>query len=348
MALKVEEHDNGSLKCVKWKTELKNESGISDANFRLTRFNSIYHYRVLCTYDRIVANPKTLDLNQEFLFGIELCLEQIKINDDESTSRKVANENFLDYHHALCDVWVTANKSEKFFLKKMTKNASDYWKSEVFGVGISTAFKSITTGCTPTFPLVDFEIWIKFHSFGESEAKALQNVANYLFVEQNNCDVKFCFEDDQQIGAHKKILSARSPVFAAMFKHDMLETQTGKVIIKDIDMEIFKELLHFIYYGRISEPVNEVKARPLLLAADRYGILDLKEDCSRKLISSIRLTNAICLLIWAHTNSVDQVKEAALDAVVRNGKKICFQDEWETLTLLHPDLCLLATRRMMN
>jgi hypothetical protein len=49
-----------------------------------------------------------------------------------------------------------------------------------------------------------------------------------LFVEHNNCDVTFSFEDDQQISAHKKILWAISPVFAAMFKHNKLEAKTRK------------------------------------------------------------------------------------------------------------------------
>jgi speckle-type POZ protein len=60
-----------------------------------------------------------------------------------------------------------------------------------------------------------------------------------------------------------------------MFKHDMLEAKTGEGAIKQIDQEIFKELLHFIYLGRTSEHLNEIKARPLFLAADKYEIMDL-------------------------------------------------------------------------
>jgi speckle-type POZ protein len=133
-----------------------------------------------------------------------------------------------------------------------------------------------------------------------------------------------------------------------MFKHDMQEAKTGKVDIKDIGLETFRELLHFIYLGRTSEPLDANKAKPLFLMADKYDILDLREDCSRKLVSSIQLCNAIELMIWAHKNSVDQVKKAALDVVVQSGKNICLQEDWEMLTILHPELCLLATRRMME
>jgi speckle-type POZ protein len=133
-----------------------------------------------------------------------------------------------------------------------------------------------------------------------------------------------------------------------MFKHDMQEAKTGKVSIKDFDLETFRELLHFIYLGRTSEPLDASKAQPLFLAADKYDILDLREDCSRKLLSSMQLCNAIELMIWAHNNSVDHVKEAALEVVVRNGKEICLQQDWEMLTIIHPELCPLATRRMME
>jgi hypothetical protein len=53
------------------------------------------------------------------------------------------------------------------------------------------------------------------------------------------------------------------------------------------------------------------------------------------------------VLIWAHTNSVDEVKEAVLNFMVQNRHSICLQNEWEMLTVMHPHLCVLATRRMM-
>jgi hypothetical protein len=61
----------------------------------------------------------------------------------------------------------------------------------------------------------------------------------------------------------------------------------------------------------------------------------------QSLVIEIKIS-AICLLIWAHTNSVDQVKEAALDAVVRNGRKICFQDEQCTCMSFHEKILKLS------
>jgi hypothetical protein len=66
---------------------------------------------------------------------------------------------------------------------------------------------------------------IKFNNVGVSEMKALKQTTDYLFLQQTNCDIRFYFEDGQHIGGNVNILSARSPVFAAMFNHDMQEAK---------------------------------------------------------------------------------------------------------------------------
>ncbi len=178
--------------------------------------------------------------------------------------------------------------------------------------------------------------------------KALKTLTDYFYFEQANWDIKFEFKDGQLIGGHKKILSARSPVFAAMFSHDLKETTTGRVRIEDFQLVIFKELLHFIYLGRTQEPLKNDTAQPLYEAADKYDIVDLKQDCVRFLLNKICLVNAIDLLIWADHNSANEIKEEALKLVVSNGKAISKTKEWEQLTKKYPDLCITATRRMLD
>ena len=50
---------------------------------------------------------------------------------------------------------------------------------------------------------------------------------------------------------HKAILSARSPVFAAMFKNAMKESKTGIIKIYDVSQCAMKELLRFMYTGKV-------------------------------------------------------------------------------------------------
>jgi speckle-type POZ protein len=131
-----------------------------------------------------------------------------------------------------------------------------------------------------------------------------------------------------------------------MFQHDMQEKKTGKVVIKDIKPDIFKVLLHYMYSGRTSAPLNQKTAQLMFMAADKYNIDDLKEYCATFILSQMQATNALDLLIWAHLNSIEKIKEASLNFVAANGKVIFQTSEWEKIITAHPDLCLLVTRRV--
>lgn len=172
-----------------------------------------------------------------------------------------------------------------------------------------------------------------------------------MFVQQTRCDVQFYFADDQSIGGHISILSARSPVFSAMFLHEMSETKTGKVDITDIDFDVFKEMLYYIYSGRISSPFRWInqndkkKAKSLYEVADKYDIDDLKNECVNFLSRLVRVTNTISMMLWAHIHSASRLKQKTLEFFLDHEKEVCQLDDWNMLMKNHPDLCLQATRQ---
>lgn len=61
--------------------------------------------------------------------------------------------------------------------------------------------------------------------------------------------------------------TARSPVFQAMFEHEMEERKHNRVDITDVDHEVLREMLRFIYTGKASN--LEKMADDLLAAADK-------------------------------------------------------------------------------
>lgn len=63
---------------------------------------------------------------------------------------------------------------------------------------------------------------------------------------------------------------ARSPVFAAMFEHEMEERKQNRVAITDVDHEVLREMLRFIYTGRAAN--LERMADDLLAAADKVSL----------------------------------------------------------------------------
>jgi hypothetical protein len=263
-------------------------------------------------------------------------LKQLEDSNNGSSSSEENKTEVEKYYREPCTVWMTCGenkKATKFFFKK--SSTSSEW--------ISTDFSF-----TPLPRQLTFRIWIQFNTFGLGEMNVLVNQMTDMFLQQTNCDVQFHLPRNQKIGGHIFILSARRDVFAAMFKTDMKEAKTGKVVIKDIQPEIFKELLHFIYSGRTKDSLTEETAQPLIIAADKYDIKSLKKEGVRYLLTQIRADNAIELLIWGHLHSAEKLKNAALNFVAENFKTIFETDEWRELTEKYPELCLLTTRRMVE
>jgi len=94
-------------------------------------------------------------------------------------------------------------------------------------------------------------------------------------VNRKMTDVEFLV-DEETFGAHRSLLSARSPVFAAMFTSGMKEASTGQVSIKDIDPITFRNFLKFLYTGML-EPLTVNKE--LFSVADKYRVETLMELC---------------------------------------------------------------------
>ena len=71
--------------------------------------------------------------------------------------------------------------------------------------------------------------------------------------------------------------AARSPVFRAMFEHEMEESKFNRVEIADISREVFKEMLCFLYTG--TSPNLDEMAADLLAAADKASVCRRKRLC---------------------------------------------------------------------
>jgi len=91
-----------------------------------------------------------------------------------------------------------------------------------------------------------------------------------LFESQKFSDVILCV-GGKEFFVHKAILAARSPVFAAMFEHEMEEKKQNRVDITDMDPEVLREMLRFIYTGKA--PFLDKLDAELLAAADKVSQL---------------------------------------------------------------------------
>uniref|UniRef100_A0ACB8G2N7 Uncharacterized protein n=1 Tax=Sphaerodactylus townsendi TaxID=933632 RepID=A0ACB8G2N7_9SAUR len=123
------------------------------------------------------------------------------------------------------------------------------------------------------------------------------------------------YVEGKEFKAHKSVLSARSPVFNAMFEHEMEESKKNRVEINDVDPEVFKEMMRFIYTGKA--PNLDKMADSLLAAADKYALERLKVMCEEALCSSLSVENVADILILADLHSAEQLKAQAIDFINR-------------------------------
>jgi hypothetical protein len=120
-----------------------------------------------------------------------------------------------------------------------------------------------------------------FMDFGtkEMDEKIIINGLEGMFVTQTLCDVHFQFKDGQSVGAHILILSAGSPVFSAMFQSGLLESKSRIVDIDDIEFDVFRQLLIYLYTGMAPKVTEESITQLLFVASDKYGVEALKNKC---------------------------------------------------------------------
>ncbi|KAE8770710.1 Speckle-type POZ protein-like protein [Hordeum vulgare] len=94
---------------------------------------------------------------------------------------------------------------------------------------------------------------------------------------------------------------------------------TGKagdlIEIDDMEADVFKSLLHFIYTDSLPEKTHEdvVTASHLLVGADRYDIERLKLICEEKLCNHIDTEMVATSLALAEQHNCHGLKEACFE-----------------------------------
>lgn len=152
----------------------------------------------------------------------------------------------------------------------------------------------------------------------KTEINLVRNLDNMLNNKIHTDAALLVGEDRLEV--HKALLSARSPVFAAMFEHDMKEKQQSEVRILDIEKEVLEGLIRFLYTGRV-ERLDSI-APGLLAAADKYALNDLKLMCERSIFGNLTVDNALNTLVIADRHNSLTLKEQAIKFMKANAVKL--------------------------
>ncbi|GFU31833.1 TD and POZ domain-containing protein 4 [Trichonephila clavipes] len=158
--------------------------------------------------------------------------------------------------------------------------------------------------------------------------KILDENLETLYKENLFCDMKLKTKT-KSFPVHKSILGARSPVFKAMFTHDMKEKNSGCVNIDDLDDDTIQRMLLYIYTAKLQD-LQWDSACNLYAAADKYEILSLKSECFSFLKDNLTQDNACSLLIFTNKHPDENLNSLIQDYIL-NHKNIFHSDEWESI-----------------
>ncbi|XP_049796110.1 TD and POZ domain-containing protein 1-like [Schistocerca nitens] len=138
---------------------------------------------------------------------------------------------------------------------------------------------------------------------------------------------------ETRVAAHRAVLAAASPVFEAMFAHDMLEASCGQVSIDDVEGPVLRLLVAYTY--TLQAPQLPDTAAQLLVAADKYGLSALKAACERQLISQLAVETAAATAVTAVRHSCPDATRAAV-AFIKDHLQVVATPDWADAVLEYP------------
>ncbi|CAD6264775.1 unnamed protein product [Miscanthus lutarioriparius] len=126
--------------------------------------------------------------------------------------------------------------------------------------------------------------------------------------------------------AHRAILAARSPVFKAQLFGSMADAQTDSITLHDVQPEVFRILLRFMYTDTVPTDTDLIKhlegpsatdlLQHLLAAADMYQLDRLKLMCAQKLWDCVSPETVAATLVCAEMHNCSELKKMCIDFFV--------------------------------
>ncbi|XP_078178598.1 BTB/POZ and MATH domain-containing protein 2-like [Carex rostrata] len=170
-------------------------------------------------------------------------------------------------------------------------------------------------------------------------------------------DVTFEVEG-KKIPAHRLIMAARSPVFAAELFGSMSEVDMKCIRIEDMKADVFMAMLRFMYTDQISSAGSgdlgklsfELElVQDLFVAADRYALEKLKKICEEILCNNLSVRTVSITLLLADRHSCPCLKETCLQFASKpeNFMQLALTEEYLHMIQASPSL-LVELREKVN
>ena len=145
----------------------------------------------------------------------------------------------------------------------------------------------------------------------------------------------------EPVYAHKALLVARSDWFRTMFTSGMREAMDESVEIEGVGHAAFMAVMRHLY-GFTGDEVEPCLAVEVYALADQYILPRLKNRCFRLVCHGLSVNNAASVLNGAEAVHASEIREIAMEYVVRHFDDVCRTDAFPLLT---KDLIVEILRR---
>ena len=183
----------------------------------------------------------------------------------------------------------------------------------------------------------------KMKSGGEASTCWLKDRLRQMYEDRKHYDVEIRVKTDV-FYCHKVVLSAASEYFDAMFTSGMKEAETDFVEIKDIEPNIFRDFLAFIYSHENVISTDNVEG--LMLSSCRFQISPLREKCVTFLLEELLPENSIGCWAFGRSLSCERLTDTALEFILENFDMVFKHDEF--LRLEFQDLYSLISNENLK
>merc|ERR1712218_378852 len=104
---------------------------------------------------------------------------------------------------------------------------------------------------------------------------------------------------------------------------NMKESKSNEIVLKDADLETVKNLLFFMYTGKID---NEKVNVSLLAAVDLYEVLSLRHICIQELSKAVKYDNVMEIWQAGILLNIEELVEPSTVFMVQNWSILCIKD----------------------
>ena len=114
----------------------------------------------------------------------------------------------------------------------------------------------------------------------------------------------------------------RSAVFKALLAADMKERKSSRIELKNVKLATGRELLYYLYNGRMKEGQEETDLLGLIALADQYDMAGLKSLCAAGLAARVTEDNYLEVMNMAQLHNMPLLKAAAVDYIAANAGRL--------------------------